>query len=164
MYKNKKGISPLIATVLIIGFTIVLAALVIQWGGDLFKGFQEETGKSAELSTKCSYLLTGVDVTKPANGIIFDNGKKNATLIVDNNNPNEIMITGVKLKAYVGGEAYTSEMITKEIKAGDARLVFGEIKDMPDGSEAEKVAVFAYINTESGEPAMCAKELGTLNV
>lgn len=35
---NKKGISPLIATVLLIGFTIVLAALVIRWGADLFQG------------------------------------------------------------------------------------------------------------------------------
>ena len=33
---NKKGISPLIATVLLIGFTIVLAAVVIRWGSDLF--------------------------------------------------------------------------------------------------------------------------------
>jgi len=33
---NKKGISPLIATVLLIGFTIVLAALVIRWGSELF--------------------------------------------------------------------------------------------------------------------------------
>ncbi|MBU1246318.1 MAG: archaellin/type IV pilin N-terminal domain-containing protein [Nanoarchaeota archaeon] len=29
---GKRGISPLIATVLLIGFTIVLAALVFRWG------------------------------------------------------------------------------------------------------------------------------------
>jgi len=30
--KNKQGVSPLIATVLIIGFTIALAAVVMIWG------------------------------------------------------------------------------------------------------------------------------------
>jgi len=53
-FKNKKGISPLIATVLIIGFTIVLAALVITWGTKLFKSTVEQTGKTAEYSRICS--------------------------------------------------------------------------------------------------------------
>ena len=35
--KNKKGISPLIATVIIIGLTIVLAALVVTFGTNLVK-------------------------------------------------------------------------------------------------------------------------------
>ena len=39
----KRGISPLIATVLIIGFTIVLAAVVIRWGGDFLTGTTEES-------------------------------------------------------------------------------------------------------------------------
>ena len=30
---DKRGISPLIATVLIIGFTVALAAVIITWGG-----------------------------------------------------------------------------------------------------------------------------------
>jgi len=39
--RSKKGISPLIATVLLIGFTIVLAALVMRWGTQLFEGTAE---------------------------------------------------------------------------------------------------------------------------
>ncbi len=52
--KNKKGISPLIATVLIIGFTIVIAALVITWGTGLFKKTVSDTEKSGRISTLCS--------------------------------------------------------------------------------------------------------------
>ncbi len=51
---NKKGISPLIATVLIIGFTIVLAALVITWGTKLFKTTVEETESASKFSVACS--------------------------------------------------------------------------------------------------------------
>ena len=57
--KKKKGISPLIATVLIIGFTIVLAALVIQWGTKLFKDTTSETGKTSQFSLLCT---TGYNV------------------------------------------------------------------------------------------------------
>lgn len=56
---KRKGVSPLIATVLVIGFTIVLAALTVTWGTKLFKETTEETGKIADFSTKCS---TGFNV------------------------------------------------------------------------------------------------------
>jgi len=54
--KNKKAISPLIATVLIIGFTIVLAAVVIQWGGQLVAKIQGQTDITSDVSLKCSGL------------------------------------------------------------------------------------------------------------
>ena len=56
--KGKKGISPLIATVLIIGFTIVLAALVITWGTGLFKRTVAETETVSKFNLLCT---TGVD-------------------------------------------------------------------------------------------------------
>ncbi len=52
--KNKKGISPLIATVLVIGFTIVLAALVITWGTKLFKTTVSETETTSKFSLACT--------------------------------------------------------------------------------------------------------------
>ncbi|HLC58568.1 MAG TPA: archaellin/type IV pilin N-terminal domain-containing protein [Candidatus Nanoarchaeia archaeon] len=51
---NKKGISPLIATVLIIGFTIVLAALVITWGTRLFNTTVEQTEESSKFTLVCT--------------------------------------------------------------------------------------------------------------
>ncbi len=54
MRKNKKGISPLIATVLLIGFTIVLAALVMRWGGTLFRETTQTTGCEAQGRIACS--------------------------------------------------------------------------------------------------------------
>src|SRR3989344_7876392 len=48
---KKRGISPLIATVLIIGFTIVLAAVVIQWGGSLVEKLKGQSeGSLAKLT------------------------------------------------------------------------------------------------------------------
>jgi len=171
--KDKKGISPLIATVLIIGFTIVLAALVIQWGGDLFKGFQEETGKSAEVSMACSNLLTGVDVSTPKGGIDLYSAGGVASVLIDNNNPNQIDLVGYKLKVYDAiGNAYLSEEEEFLIAAGEAKVVSANVDTgISDGDGgmlpidgAEKVAVFGYIKTKSGEMQMCSQELGTIEI
>ncbi|MBS3168049.1 hypothetical protein J4216_02925 [Candidatus Woesearchaeota archaeon] len=52
--KNKKGISPLIATVLVIGFTIVLAALVITWGTKLFRTTVDDTASASKFNLACT--------------------------------------------------------------------------------------------------------------
>ncbi|HLC73315.1 MAG TPA: archaellin/type IV pilin N-terminal domain-containing protein [Candidatus Nanoarchaeia archaeon] len=51
---NKKGISPLIATVLLIGFTIVLAALVIRWGSELVSSLTQEQSCQNEATISCT--------------------------------------------------------------------------------------------------------------
>ncbi|MFH1377019.1 MAG: archaellin/type IV pilin N-terminal domain-containing protein, partial [Candidatus Woesearchaeota archaeon] len=53
---NKRGISPLIATVLIIGFTIVLAVLVIAWLSGVFEGELDTEQCSVEGQKFCSDL------------------------------------------------------------------------------------------------------------
>lgn len=76
---NKRGISPLIATVLIIGFTIVLAALVFQWGGGVFKDIQEQTGEQSELSILCSSGVANTEVSAKHDG-------SNILITIDNKN------------------------------------------------------------------------------
>ena len=90
---SKKAISPLIATVLIIGFTIVLAALVMQWGGGLFKSVQDQTSKTSDFKIICSSKLTGMEVTV-----------KDKFVTIDNKNNQDIkgfMIRGYKLDGTV---------------------------------------------------------------
>ncbi len=49
---NKKGVSPLIATVLLIGFAIALAAVVMNWG----LGFMQETTDATEKQTRSALV------------------------------------------------------------------------------------------------------------
>lgn len=53
---NKRGISPLIATVLIIGFTVALAAIIITWGGRFVSDIQDDVDVSTRLGLACSKL------------------------------------------------------------------------------------------------------------
>jgi len=52
--KNKKGISPLIATVLLIGFTVALAAVIMTWGLDYIKKITKGTEETTEEQLKCA--------------------------------------------------------------------------------------------------------------
>ena len=54
MFLNKKGISPLIATVLLIGFTVALAAVVIIWGS----GFVSRTTVASSEKTAQTLACT----------------------------------------------------------------------------------------------------------
>ncbi|MBT3691328.1 hypothetical protein HOG16_03760 [Candidatus Woesearchaeota archaeon] len=51
---NKKGISPLIATVLIIGFTILAAILVINWINDLIGGQTDIQQCQSDAASQCT--------------------------------------------------------------------------------------------------------------
>jgi len=52
--KERKGVSPLIATVLIIGFTVVLAVLVINWALPFVRDLQEQTEESSNIQITCA--------------------------------------------------------------------------------------------------------------
>ena len=53
---SKRGISPLIATVLLVGFTVALAAVVITWGGRFIQQTQDDVDRSTKLGLSCSKL------------------------------------------------------------------------------------------------------------
>ena len=50
----KRGISPLIATVLIIGFTVALAAIIMTWGTTFSKGIQKSTETTTDEQMACA--------------------------------------------------------------------------------------------------------------
>jgi len=59
MLRNRKGISPLIATVLLIGFTIVLAVLVITWIQGTVKEETDRTDLLVDKNNQCLELVGG---------------------------------------------------------------------------------------------------------
>jgi len=51
---KKKGISPLIATVLILGFTVALAAVIMTWGMDFVETMQKGTEETSNVKVMCA--------------------------------------------------------------------------------------------------------------
>jgi len=79
MFK-KRGISPLIATVLIIGFTVALAAVIMVWGQSFSKSMQESTEQSTKIQLICSQ-----DVLFEISSACYDSDHNLVKITVKNN-------------------------------------------------------------------------------
>lgn len=159
MIMSKKGISPLIATVLIIGFTIILAAMVFQWGGDLFKQVQEETGAASEAKITCTSGLTNLDVE-----VVTD---ASGALAVTLDNKNAVDVTGFRVRAYqtdgvVSGES-TAVLVAYGIQTFTlgTDVTMGSATGVPayTASSVEQVGIFPQITLDNGDIATCESEI-----
>jgi len=147
--KGKKGISPLIATVLIIGFTIVLAALVLQWGGDLFKGVQTDTAKTSEFKIACATKLVGLELAA-------ESGDDGLVLMMDNKNDYDSLV-GARYRLYDENNAMIGgDEVIEEGGIGPFEVVY-LLLEVPEGVSGT-VGVFPIILVK-GEQKTCESEL-----
>lgn len=119
---NKKAISPLIATVLLIGFAVALAAVVMTWGGGFIRSTTESTEIQAETTLMCATKLN-FDVKADCT---------NNQLIIDNKG--SVGITKLTIKG-IDKEGNTIPADTKiiEIPAYDIKsipMALGEIAEL----------------------------------
>jgi len=54
MINSKKGVSPLIATVLLIAFAVALGAVVMNWGSEYVRSQATSTGQKSDVKIKCA--------------------------------------------------------------------------------------------------------------
>ena len=52
--RSRKGVSPLISTVLLIAFAVALGAVVMNWGSDYVKNTAKSTSTTSDTDVKCS--------------------------------------------------------------------------------------------------------------
>ncbi|MEK6826180.1 MAG: archaellin/type IV pilin N-terminal domain-containing protein, partial [Nanoarchaeota archaeon] len=103
---NKRGISPLIATVLIIGFTIALAALIITWGVSFVTQQTVETGEEAQ-ETLDLVKNSGIKIRK----VTFNDADPD-TFDVQIENTGTITLDGFLIRAYdTNGDVYTNDYL-----------------------------------------------------
>lgn len=76
--KNKKGISPLIASILLIGFTVALAAIIMTWGTSFVKKQTENVETEGSKALDCAKL--NLRISGSCKGIVVDNPQNFAIL------------------------------------------------------------------------------------
>ena len=62
---KKKGISPLIATVLLIGFVVIIAASVYFWYDNVLKGEMEKRGAQSEIEADVGDVINLPSTVNP---------------------------------------------------------------------------------------------------
>lgn len=123
---NKKAISPLIATVLVIGFTIVLAGVVMQFLIPLFTSSTEQSKADAALMNKCGQFSTALTIKEAK--LVGDDLK----IIVDNPTPAKIQYLIVKYYDDAGN-AGACKLTKGDDKADNAVIAGGGIVSMTVG-------------------------------
>ena len=128
MVANKRGVSPIVATVILVGFAVVITSIVMLFGGDLIEDLKEKSGTDIQNTLQCDSMSFKVTDLVQGNRIKLTNtGQQdiNAFLI-----------------RYIGSDAESIDTHHKvTIKQGG----IGEIiaAGSPGIGDLEKVKIFA---------------------
>jgi|SRR3989344_4963824 len=148
---EKRGISPLIATVLIIGFTIVLAATIFQWGGSLVEKLK---GQSEEGLTKITCATdVNIDIKQACDMI-------NSVLLTVDNKGN-IPVKGLTVRL-IGEKTDVQKVENSEIDPFGAKKISATIPFDMRSSRPTKVEVFPRILVD-GKEQTCESEIKDIN-
>lgn len=72
---KKKGISPLIATVLLVGFTVALVVLIILWGRSYTEEQAAKQGALSKAKLKCQQIGFSIPTQPSSSGLTLKNIK-----------------------------------------------------------------------------------------
>lgn len=138
MLHHNKGISPLIATVLLIGFTVALAAIIMTWGTDFIRGTTGKVDEQQEVAFLCTSQLDFQIQVDCANNQVF----------VDNRG--QIDITALKLRFHKRSDG----TVTVEDQPGIS--AFGKTPfPVANLNELSKVDAIATVKGKNGNDVIC---------
>ncbi len=114
---NKKGVSPIIATVLLISFAVALGSVVLNWGRNL------DISKPGDICAGVSIKIRGMDNSQ----VCYGGAGKNAHLkfILDNNGNADV--DGISIWV-------TGDTGTKLLDFNELAIKKGELLDIRDDS------------------------------
>jgi flagellin-like protein len=136
---GKEGISPLIATVLLIGFAVALAAVVMTWGLDFIRDSTSSVGDTTEEALTCATKLDFeiVDVNCGSNLVTVENN-------------GAVNMTKLTFRVYKGGDIEPIE------QDGIGSLGVKQYTlDPPGLSGATKIEAIASVAGSSGDSILC---------
>ncbi len=111
----KKGISPLIATVLVIGFTVALAAVILTWGTSFTKSISKGTEETADIQLTCAQDVQ-FDVKNACIDSVTDPLAPSVRFIVENNGNKDIKNFTARFKIS------ETDVLSAETPSGIARF------------------------------------------
>jgi len=141
IFKSKKGVSPLIATILLIAFAVALGSVVMNWGLNL------ELGKSADRCRNVEIKVRDMGITEVCFGGFGSNGYIN--FIIDNTGA--IDISGLAI--WIVGDKGT-----RLFDLDDILIKKGSLYDKKDKEVSYDFTVFGNIKQVQFIPKIKAEQ------
>lgn len=125
--KNKRGVSPLIATTILIGFTVAVTSVVLLFGGDIIEDVKEKQSINLETTLQCDAMGFKVE------------GMSGGRIQISNTGQEDIYAFLIR---YIGSDA---ESIDSHHRASVPQGGIGEIivSSGPGIGVLEKVKIYA---------------------
>ena len=149
---NKKAISPLIATVLLIGFAISLAVIVIFWGRGLITGILEKEAPFSQGKLECE-TNTAIDI-----GDVACYEPENFLIKVEVKNEKNTNIQKFRANIYGGQDSSFSTVSASSIDSFGKRILnfkYGSTIIEP----VERIEILPIILYENVEVTCASKKL-----
>ena len=117
MKLSKKGVSPLISTVLLIAFAVALGAIVMNWGSVYVKGQTTNTETSSDRDITCS-MDVALEIIQIDNvyKICYNNASDQVEFIIQNKGRKKIESILVNLVGNIS--VPNSQMINQTLEVG----------------------------------------------
>ncbi|MEM7819392.1 MAG: archaellin/type IV pilin N-terminal domain-containing protein [Candidatus Aenigmatarchaeota archaeon] len=132
-----KGISPLIAAVLLIAFTVTAAVLIITWGTSFTTSTTSGVGNKSTEIVECSGAAIEID------SVYINNNTGIANVIVKNTGVREITISSAMLTNKTGGNFQNTTTFTLNRGAIGTIQVTG-VQVGPGCSDYSKTTILTY--------------------
>lgn len=146
MLTKKRGISPLIATVLLIGFVIALLLLAILWGKGYIEELAQKRGLLAEKQQQCQNIeITAIKAERRGGDIeVVLKNKKETTV-------NKFIFRVVGKE---NGEAFESSQHLNSLEVKSYTVTFAET----DIKEVTSLDVIPHLQVAPGHYVPCSKQ------
>jgi len=145
LFKDKRGISPLVATFLLLGVAVGLGVLVMSWGRAIVEG-------NAQCTVKSGLKVIELD-GRPQ--VCYSKGKNGFLRVMVENGPS-IDIKGLIFRIIGTKNVYTTEIPT-EIKRGHALMPIVPY-DSEQFGEIVEVKITPRIKVYGDETAICPEQ------
>jgi flagellin-like protein len=113
MLKQKKGVSPLIATVLLIAFAVALGAVVMNWGKSFAIGTMNTVQQKSDQDTTCSSDVS-LNVVKLADGTLqmcYGGGATQGFIFFIVENTGRIDVSSIDLQIIGSSDVYVNNSL-----------------------------------------------------
>jgi len=155
MLKEKKGISPMIATVLLIGLVIAIALLAILWGKNYIEELAEKRGLLAEKQQQCN----NVDITavKAEYTSTVESGQREIEVVLKNKRELTVNKFVFRVTGSEKGEAFESYKPLKGLEVKPYPVKFPE-------TGINSIDVIPHLQVVPGHYVPCSKQSIRVNV
>lgn len=156
MFDNQRGITPLVATVLLVAFSVGLGALVMSWGEEYIAEKAEFAQGTPEVKNTCD--LAKIDIIKIAGQQQVCMGENGIQVWIDNGPDVDLVGVHARVAGQSGIDVQENILLAPLLKANAARAI---VAYKPGIGELLQVKLTPKI-LENNQVAICSQNAVTL--